>query len=93
MRWRELLPGAIVAGVGQAAVLALGWLVLRPVVVSQAQRFGAIGVAFAVVTTLTVLGVLPVIGAGSPQNRGEPLREPLGSSAATPTSAPAAASA
>jgi hypothetical protein len=32
-------------------------------VVSQAQRFGAIGVAFAVVTTLTVLGLLLVIGA------------------------------
>jgi membrane protein len=63
VRWRELLPGAVVAGVGQAAVMALASLVLRPVVVSQAQRFGAIGVAFAIVTTLTVLGVLMVVGA------------------------------
>lgn len=61
--WRDLLPGAVVAGVGQAAVMALASLVLRPVLISQAQRFGAIGVAFAMVTTLTVLGVLLVAGA------------------------------
>ena len=63
VRWRERLPGAVVAGVGQAIVMALGSLVLRPVIVTQAERFGTIGVAFALVTTLTVLGVLMVIGA------------------------------
>jgi membrane protein len=61
--WRDLLPGAVVAGVGQAAVMALASLVLRPILISQAHRFGAIGVAFAMVTALTVLGVLMVAGA------------------------------
>jgi membrane protein len=55
--WRDLLPGAVVAGVGQAAVMALASLVLRPILISQPHRFGAIGVAFAMVTALTVLGV------------------------------------
>jgi len=61
--WRDLLPGAIVTGVGQAAVMALASLILRPVLIDQAQRFGAIGVAFALVTALTVFGVLLVLGA------------------------------
>jgi len=61
--WRDLLPGAVVTGVGQAAVMALASLILRPVLIDQAQRFGAIGVAFALVTALTVFGVLLVLGA------------------------------
>ena len=61
--WRDLLPGAIVTGVGQAVVMALASLTLRPVLIDQAQRFGAIGVAFALVTALTVFGVLLVLGA------------------------------
>ncbi len=61
--WRHLLPGGVVAGVGQAAVMALSSVVLRPVLVDQAQRFGVIGVAFALVTALTVFGVLLVVGA------------------------------
>ena len=63
MPWRDLLPGAVVTGVGQAAVMALASLILRPVLIDQAQRFGAIGVAFALVTALTVFGVLLVLGA------------------------------
>ena len=61
--WRDLLPGAVVTGVGQAAVMALAALILRPVLIDQAHRFGAIGVAFALVTALTVFGVLLVLGA------------------------------
>jgi len=61
--WRDLLPGAVVTGAGQAAVMALASLILRPVLIDQAQRFGAIGVAFALVTALTVFGVLLVLGA------------------------------
>ncbi len=44
--WHDLLPGAVVAGVRQAAVMTLAPFVLRPVLIDQAQRFGAIGVAF-----------------------------------------------
>jgi len=61
--WRDLLPGAIVTGVGQAVVMAFASLTLRPVLIDQAQRFGTIGVAFALVTALTVFGVLLVFGA------------------------------
>jgi membrane protein len=48
---------------GQAVVMALASLTLRPVLIDQAQRFGMIGVAFALVTALTVFGVLLVLGA------------------------------
>jgi membrane protein len=61
--WRDLLPGAIVTGVGQAVVMAFASLTLRPVLIDQAQRFGTIGVTFALVTALTVFGVLLVFGA------------------------------
>jgi membrane protein len=61
--WRDLLPGAIVTGVGQAVVMALAALTLRPVLIDQAQRFGVIGAAFALVTGLTVFGVLLVLEA------------------------------
>ena len=61
--WRDLLPGAIVTGVGQAVVMAFASLTLRPVLIDQAQRFGTIGVAFALVKALTVFGVLLVFGA------------------------------
>ena len=61
--WRDLLPGAIVTGVGQAVVMAFASLTLRPVLIDQAHRFGTIGVAFALVTALTVFGVLLVLGA------------------------------
>jgi len=61
--WRDLLPGAVVTGVGQAAVMALASLIIRPVLIDQAHRFGAIGVAFALVTALTVFGVRLVLGA------------------------------
>ena len=61
--WRDLLPGAIVTGVGQAVVMAFASLTLRPVLIDQAQRFGTIRVAFALVTALTVFGVLLVFGA------------------------------
>jgi uncharacterized BrkB/YihY/UPF0761 family membrane protein len=54
---------AIVTGVGQAVVMAFASLTLRPVLIDQAQRFGVIGVAFALVTALTVFGVLLVLGA------------------------------
>ena len=60
--WRDLLPGAIVTGVGQAVVMAFASLTLRPVLIDQAHRFGTIGVAFALVTALTVFGVLLVLG-------------------------------
>jgi len=43
--------------------MAFASLTLRPVLIDQAQRFGTIGVAFALVTALTVFGVLLVFGA------------------------------
>lgn len=61
--WRDLASGAAITGVGQAAVMSLSWVYLKPALTSQAKRYGEIGVAVTFVTALIALGVLMVIGA------------------------------
>lgn len=61
--WRDLLPGAVVTGAGQAVLMALSSYYLRPTISEQAQRYGVIGAAFAIVSWLVVLAVLLVAGA------------------------------
>lgn len=61
--WRALLPGAAVTGLGQVVVMAVSGLYLPQVVGRQAERFGAIGAAFVVVSWLVVLGMLLVVAA------------------------------
>jgi membrane protein len=61
--WRQLLPGAVLAGVGQVAVLVVSGLYLQPAIESQAQRYGLIGVAFVLVSWMVVLGLLLVLAA------------------------------
>jgi membrane protein len=61
--WRALLPGAVVAGVGQAVVMAAAGLYVPDQVASQSARFGLIGVAFVLVSWLVALGLLLVLGA------------------------------
>jgi membrane protein len=63
VRWRALLPGAVVAGTGQVLVLTASGLYLQPAIESQAQRYGLIGVAFVLVTWMIALGLLLVLGA------------------------------
>jgi membrane protein len=61
--WRPLLPGAIIAAVGQQAV-SLSSAVWMPRLIEQnASRYGVIGVTFALLTWLLVIGVMLVAGA------------------------------
>ncbi len=57
---RRLLPGAVVIGVGQTAVMLLSGPFLRAAVASQTGRFGMLGVAFVVVSWLLLLAYLLV---------------------------------
>ncbi|MHA6628494.1 YhjD/YihY/BrkB family envelope integrity protein [Pseudonocardia sichuanensis] len=61
--WRPLLPGAAVTGLGQVVVMAVSGLYLPQVIGREAERFGAIGAAFVVVSWLVVLGMLLVVAA------------------------------
>jgi membrane protein len=61
--WRQLLPGAVIAGVGQVLVLTLSGIYLQLAIESQAQRYGLIGVAFVLVSWMIVLGLLLVLAA------------------------------
>ncbi len=57
---RRLLPGAVVIGVGQTAVMLLSGPFLHAAVASQTGRFGMLGVAFVVVSWLLLLAYLLV---------------------------------
>lgn len=61
--WRALLPGAVVAGVGQSVVMAVSGLYVPAAIDHQVARFGLIGMAFVLVSWLVVLGVLLVLAA------------------------------
>jgi membrane protein len=61
--WHQLLPGAVVLGVGQVAVTAVSGVYLQWAIEDQAGRYGLIGVAFVLVSWLIVLGLLVVLGA------------------------------
>jgi membrane protein len=61
--WRALLPGAVVAGVGQIAVTVASGMYLPAAIGHDAARYGLIGVAFVLVTWLIGLGLLLVIAA------------------------------
>jgi membrane protein len=63
VRWGALLPGAVLAAVGQASVMLASGLWMPRVIVSNATRFGLIGVTFALVSWLIVLSVLLVFAA------------------------------
>lgn len=63
VRWRALLPGAVLTGVGQAVVLGVAMLFLPVTIAHQAARYGLFGVAVAVVSWLLALGLLLVLSA------------------------------
>ena len=61
--WRRLVPGAITAGVGQQGVAALSTLWIPHVIESNASRYGAIGVSFALLSWLVLISVVLVAAA------------------------------
>ncbi|MEU6697355.1 hypothetical protein [Pseudonocardia sp. NPDC046786] len=65
IRLRRLLPGALIMAAGQTVIAALSGPYLRLAIDSQADRFGAIGVAFVLVSWLLLLAYLLVAAAVS----------------------------
>jgi membrane protein len=61
--WRRLLPGAVVAGVGQQAVAGLSTLWIPGLIENNATRYGMIGVSFALLSWLVVIAVVQVAAA------------------------------
>jgi membrane protein len=61
--WRGLLPGAVVAGVGQQVVAALSTLWIPGLIENNSTRYGMIGVSFALLSWLVVIAVVQVAAA------------------------------
>jgi membrane protein len=60
---RELLPGAAIAAVGQVVLSVYSALWMPRIITSNAERYGLIGVTFAIVSWLIVIGIAVVGGA------------------------------
>jgi membrane protein len=58
---RRVLPGAIVAGVGQTALSVWSTLWMPRMLAANAERYGAIGVTFALLSWLIVVGFAIVV--------------------------------
>jgi membrane protein len=63
VRPRTLLPGAVVAGAGQVVVSQSSALWMPHLVATNAARYGLIGVTFALLSWLIVIGIAVVGGA------------------------------
>jgi uncharacterized BrkB/YihY/UPF0761 family membrane protein len=63
VRWRLLLPGAIAAAVGQQALSLFSAVWMPNLIERNADRYGVIGVTFALLSWLTVLGIMLVAAA------------------------------
>jgi membrane protein len=61
--WRQLVPGAVVSGVGSVVAHFASGVYMPRVIATNASRYGAVGITFAIMTWLYVLGLVLVIGA------------------------------
>ncbi|HKE49927.1 MAG TPA: YhjD/YihY/BrkB family envelope integrity protein, partial [Actinomycetes bacterium] len=61
--WRLLVPGAIAAAAGQQALSLFSAVWMPNLIERNADRYGVIGVTFALLSWLTVLGILLVAAA------------------------------
>ncbi len=60
---RDLVPGAVVAGIGQAVVTIYSALLMPHILQSDSERYGVIGVTFALLTWLIVVSACVVAAA------------------------------
>jgi membrane protein len=60
MEWRRLLPGAVLAALGMTALAGFSLVYLPHSIASSARRFGAMGVAFALLSWLVLAGFVLV---------------------------------
>jgi membrane protein len=60
LSWRQLLPGAVLTGIGMTALGIASLIYLPHAVSSSASRYGTIGVAFALLSWLVLTGFVLV---------------------------------
>ena len=63
IRWRSLLPGAAASGVCTVVVYFASGIYMPHVIAINAERYGAVGITFAIMTWLYVIGLVLVVGA------------------------------
>ncbi|MCI0686450.1 MAG: YihY/virulence factor BrkB family protein [Sporichthyaceae bacterium] len=76
IRWRLLLPGAITAAVGQQLVSLFSAVWMPGLIERNAERYGVIGVTFALLSWLIVLSVVLVAAAVLSAELGRPSTGP-----------------
>ena len=60
---RKLLPGAVIAALGQVVVTVSSAYWMPRVVATNAERYGVIGVTFAMISWLIIIGLAIVLAA------------------------------
>ncbi len=60
--WRRLLPGALLTALGMAGVGVWAVLWMPHTLATSARQFGVIGIGFALLTYLVVIGAVVVVG-------------------------------
>jgi membrane protein len=75
---RALLPGAVVAAAGQLGVMVASGVWMPRLIATDAARYGLIGVTFALVSWLILLGLVVVAGAVVSAELGRPAHPPRG---------------
>ena len=63
MSWRQLFPAACATGVLYLGMQVVFWLFFSAMVISDARKFGPIGVIFALLSYLIAVGVVIILGA------------------------------
>jgi membrane protein len=61
--WRTLFPAACATGVLYAGMELVFWLFFSGMVISDARKFGPIGIIFALLSYLIAIGVVVILGA------------------------------
>ncbi len=61
--WRKLFPAACATGVLYVGMELVFWLFFSGIVISDARKFGPIGIIFALLTYLIAVGVVVILGA------------------------------
>ncbi len=65
LEWRELLPGAALTAVGMTVLMAFSLVYLPHSLTTSAKQFGAIGIAFALLSWLVLAGFVLVATAAA----------------------------
>jgi membrane protein len=63
LSWRKLFPAACATGLLYVGMQVVFWLFFSGIVISDARKFGPIGIIFALLSYLIAIGVVVILGA------------------------------